>query len=130
MVRLKIKYEVYLRYEQGHAVTGTITAPTLRAALLALADKVGMYFSREDLMKEEAKQRRRFLNHELIDKFIEQNGDGCDFISLIQDEITGKIYYSYKEQEPNDWDIFVDAYGKRVEDARLFEQSLGSVDAV
>lgn len=128
MVRLKIKYEVYLRYERGYAVTGTITAPTLRAALLALADKVGMYFSREDLLQQEKEQRRRFLNHEILDKFVEQNGDGCDFISLIQDEITGKVYYSYNEQEPNDWDIFVDSQGNRTKDKSIFENS--AVDAV
>lgn len=115
MVKLKVKYEVYLRYEQGFAITGIINAPTLRAALLALADKVGMYYDREELMQEEKEQRRKFLNKELIKKFLESNGDGCDFISLIKDEITGEVYYSYKDGVEDDWEITVDSQGVRTE---------------
>ena len=73
MVKLKVKYEVYRRYEPGPIVVGIINAPTLRSALLALADEVSMYNNKADILDQEEQKRsdiyrRRIIRHTLVCK--------------------------------------------------------------
>ena len=108
MVKLKVKYEVYRRYEPGPIVVGIINAPTLRSALLALADEVSMYNDKEDILDQEEQNGRLFTDEELLDILLSVNGDGCDCISFIGDEISGKVYYQFGDNPVDDWEITVE----------------------
>ena len=108
MVKRKGKYEVYRRYETGPIVVGIINAPTLRSALLALADEVSMYSDKEDILDQEEQNGRLFTDEELLDILLSVNGDGCDCISFIGDEISGKVYYQFGDNPVDDWEITIE----------------------
>ena len=110
MVKITVLYEHYVRFGPGPIMMGTVVAPNLREALLTLADKLSMYSRREEILEDEKYEGKKFTDEEILDRyFISVNGDGCDIISFIKEETTGKYLYKfpYENDADPDWTVTV-----------------------
>lgn len=106
MVKLRIVYEKYARYENSSIQSGVIIANTLRETLLEALNRIDMYCDKQDILEQEKERGSQFSDKEIIDNFfLSVNGDGCDFIHLIKDEVSQKIYYNYNKDDTYDWVI-------------------------
>lgn len=92
-------FEPYERYSNGGVKTATVSGPTLLDALKKMVDRMGLYFDSEEIEEE------GMSAEDVIDRIYEQNGDGCDFILLLQDVNTGETYIEEDDlYEEEDWD--------------------------
>lgn len=103
--RIRVLYQPYELHEI--MCEGVIEAPNLRTALLIMLDKVGMYDNLEDVLKEEKERHKKYSAKQLLKKFVKPvNGDGCDLIYLIKDDITGNVIFS--EIDYGHWEVSLD----------------------
>lgn len=92
MIKLRVVYLPYERYEDGNVNIGHIKAPTLRSALLEMLNRVNLYLDEESILEIEEEYGRELTADEIIREIQEQNGDGCDTILSILDENTKQEY--------------------------------------
>ena len=103
--RIRVVYQPYELYEM--MCEGVIEAPNLRTALLIMLDKVAMYHNLEDVLKEEKERNRKYSAKQLLKKFVEPvNGQRCDLIYLIKDDITENVIFS--EMNYKHWEVSKD----------------------
>lgn len=99
-IKLKVIYEPYARYEPTYPVIGHITAGSFREAIIKMLDKVRMYSDGDEILEQEEELGRQMTQDELIDLLNQQNGDGCDYITSLTNELTGETYIT--ESVPTD----------------------------
>lgn len=95
--KIKVVYERYARHENLAPAIGHITAPTLREAIIKMLSKIGMYLDEEGIQEKEEELGREMTQEELIDELYMQNGDGCDYILSLTNEVTGEVYMESEE---------------------------------
>lgn len=97
-VKLSLQYEPYDRYESSGIKKATISAPTLRDALIKLTDNLQLYLYPEDIEDDDMSVE------EIIDSIVMSNGDGCDFILELKNLTTGETLISANYEEyPEEW---------------------------
>ena len=99
-VKLKVVFEPYERYSHGSRVkTATVSGPTLLDALKKMVDRMGLYFDSEEIEDE------GMSAEDVINRIYSENGDGCDYILLLEDVNTGARYIEEDDlYEEEDWD--------------------------
>lgn len=99
MVRIQINYEIYDRCG-GQYNSIIIEGKTLRSCLLQAYDSLGLYEEAEDVINDEVNEiGHRLSNDELLDRMIDQSGDGSDYIFSILDIDTNKYLYDSGETD-------------------------------
>ena len=99
MVRIQINYEEYDRCG-GQYNSIIIEGKTLRSCLLQAYDSLGLYEEAEDVIYDEVNEiGHRLSNDELLDRMINQSGDGSDYIFSILDIDTNKYLYDSGETD-------------------------------
>ena len=102
MIKLRVVYIPYVRYEGLNVCIGHIKASTLRSALLEMLNRINLYWDEESILElEEMEYQREITADEIIEVIQEYNGDGCDTIISILDEDTKQEYM--KDNEFEEW---------------------------
>lgn len=86
-VTLICKYEKYMRYETGGLHRVQCTGKDLLDALKKLTTKVGTLYLDPEQIEED-----NMTADEVLDEIMSTNGDGCDWIVLLQNKTTGETY--------------------------------------
>lgn len=89
--RIECLYEVYDRTPNANTNHITIEGSSLRVCLMKLLDIVHMYSEPDDILDEEEETGIKLTPEDILERIESQNGDGCDFIFYIKDEITGEL---------------------------------------
>jgi len=98
-MKLQINYEVYDRCG-GSYNTIVIEGNTLRSCLLEAYDRLGLYEEARDVIYDEVNEiGHRLSDEELLDRMIDQSGDGSDYIFSITNLDDGKVIYDSGELE-------------------------------
>ena len=98
-VRLHVEYYPYERYGGSDGLKkGNISGVDKLDALKKLTDHMGLYIDSE-VIEEEG-----YSFEDAINQIVMSNGDGCDFIVVLQDRDTGEIYFSENYEDEEDWD--------------------------
>ncbi len=94
-MKIQINYEIYDRMG-GSYNTIVIEGKTLRSCLLEAYDRLGLYEEAEDVIYDEVNEiGHRLSDDELLERMIDQSGDGSDYIfSIINLDTNQKIYDS------------------------------------
>lgn len=94
-MRIQINYEIYDRCG-GSYNTIIIEGNTLRSCLLEAYDVLGLYEEAENVIRDEVNEiGHRLSDDELLDRMIDQSGDGSDYIfSIINLDTNQRIYDS------------------------------------
>lgn len=103
-IKLKVVYEPYERFTDCGPRIGHITAPTFREAIIKMLSRVGMYLDEDVIMEKEEDMGREMTKEELIEALVNENGDGCDFIISLTNEVTGEVYIEGLE-DYEEWSI-------------------------
>lgn len=83
--QLHVEYYPYERYSAGGRLRkANITAPTELEALAKMCNKLGLYMDYDDVMENGSVEA-------VIDSIDESNGDGCDYITLLENRTTGEV---------------------------------------
>lgn len=99
--KLRVKFEPYDRYESHPIKTATVSGETLLDALCKMVDRMALYITSEDIIDE------GYTAQEVIDSIDSSNGDGCDFIILLENLTTGEVLMDWRdgyEEEEESWD--------------------------
>lgn len=95
--RLHVEYIPYSRYGGGgNFCKGNVSGETKLEALKKLVDHMCLYLNSEEI------EERGYSFDEAIDEIEGCNGDGCDYITLLENRTTGEIYIQgedYSEEE-------------------------------
>lgn len=82
-MQLKFTVEKYDRMGGEYSII-VIEGDSLRSCLLQAFDTLGLYSTGEEIIEAEVCElERRFTDKELLDKIIEESGDGSDYIYSI-----------------------------------------------
>ena len=104
-MKIQINYEIYDRIG-GTYNTIIIEGATLRSCLLEAYDQLGLYEEAEDVIYDEVNEiGHRLSDDDLLDRMIDQSGDGSDYIfSIINLEDNSYIYDSGESQDCDHYD--------------------------
>lgn len=92
-MKLQFNIEEYDRMG-GSYKTIIIQGKTLRSCLLEAFDTLGLYEEAEDVIYDEVNEiGHRLSDDELLDRMIDQSGDGSDYIFSITNLDNGEILY-------------------------------------
>ena len=94
-VKLHVEYYPYERYGgDDHLKKANITAPTELEALAKMCGNMGLYMDYDDVMENGSVE-------DVIDNIDASNGDGCDYIKLLENRTTGEVLIK-GDWEPDD----------------------------
>ncbi len=99
-VKLLLEYEPYERYGGSTGLKRvTIRGNDLLDALTKMVDHLLLYVDREIIEEED------YTAEDIIQSIQASNGDGCDYIVLLQNQTTGEVYIEseYYEDEEEEW---------------------------
>lgn len=91
-IKLKVLYVPYKRYEDCAPCIGHITGDSFSQAIVKMLDRVRMYTDGEEILEREQELGRELTQEEIIELLVGQNGDGCDYIVCLENEVTGEKY--------------------------------------
>lgn len=96
---LYVEYYTYGRYGTGDQFRkGNASGETKLEALKKIVDHMSLYLTSEDIEEE------GYSFDEAIDQIAGCNGDGCDYIILLENRTTGEIYIQEDyEPEEEEW---------------------------
>lgn len=98
-VRLYVEFYPYARYERVSKKTATVSGKDLLEALKKMVDKMRLYMDSEDI------EDNGWTADQVIDRILESNGDGCDYIVTVKNRDTDEVLIDeYDEMETEDWD--------------------------
>lgn len=105
-VRLHVEWYPYSRYGEGAPKRkANFSADNMMEALAKLADRIGLYIDPEDIIGIGDYPPEYDSPEEVIKSIATSNGDGCDYITLLQNRDTGEILINtWDEEEEEDWD--------------------------
>ncbi len=117
-MKIQINYESYDRC--GGAYNSiTIEGKTLRSCLLEAFDHLGLYEEAEDVIYDEVNEiGHRLSDEQLLDRMIDQSGDGSDYIYSIVNLDNGEIIYDGGEVEDTS------SYESEYDDEPSFEEEV------
>lgn len=92
--RIECIYDVYDRTPSINTHKIFVEGSSLRVCLMKLLDIVKMYTTPDDILDEEEETGVKLTPADIISRIDEQNGDGCDFIMYLADDITGEVLIS------------------------------------
>lgn len=98
---MKIKFEI-LPYDRNgkNYTTATIEGKTLRSCLLEAFDRLNLYEDAEDVLYAEMNTiGHKLSDEELIERMIQQSGDGSDYILAIINLEKNKNEYLYIDND-------------------------------
>ena len=101
-VRLHVEYYPYERYGSSGLKRANVSGVDKLDALKKMTDHMGLYIDSE-IIEEEG-----YSFEDAINGIAMSNGDGCDFIVVIQDRDTGEVYFSENYEEEEDFDESLD----------------------
>lgn len=90
-VILNCVYEIYDRCYDSALERVYISGPTVRACLFKLLDVVDSWATVDDILETEEENGEKFTTSELLEYIEERNGDGCDYIAYIADDVSGEV---------------------------------------
>lgn len=97
-VKLEVMFEDYERFESGNIRRAQVSGVDLLDALKKMVDHMGLYITSEDIEDDEMSAE------DVIDSIESSNGDGCDFIFLLKDVTSGKVYIKEGYNDLENWD--------------------------
>lgn len=105
-VRLHVEYYPYERYGGGGGKRkANISADNMMEALAKLADHLGLYIQPEEIIGDEDYPPEYDSPEEVINEIEMSNGDGCDYITLLQNKTTGEVLIKgWDEEDEEEWD--------------------------
>ncbi len=117
-MKIQINYESYDRC--GGAYNSiTIEGKNLRSCLLEAFDQLGLYEEAQDVIYDEVNEiGHRLSDEELLDRMIDQSGDGSDYIYSIINLDDGSTIYSSGDDSSND------EYESTYDDEPSFEEEV------
>ena len=101
-VRLHVEYYPYERYGSSGLKRANVSGVDKLDALKKMTDHMGLYIDSE-IIEDEG-----YSFEDAINNIAMSNGDGCDFIIVIQDRDTGEVYFSENYEEEEDFDESLD----------------------
>lgn len=104
-IKLRVLYEPYQRYESVCPCIGHITADSFRQAIIKMLSRVRMYVDEEVILEREEQLGREMTQQEIIDMLYSENGDGCDYIISLTNEVTGEVYMDGSNFGFKEWSI-------------------------
>ena len=104
-IKLKVLYEPYQRYEPGCPCIGHIKAGSFRQAVIKMLSRVKMYADEESILETEERLGRKMTQDEMIEMLYAENGDGCDYIISLVNEVTGEVYMDSENLGFEEWSI-------------------------
>ncbi len=105
-VRLHVEWYPYERYGGGGSKRkANFSADNMMEALAKLADHLGLYIQPDEILGDDDYPAEYDSPEEVIESIENSNGDGCDYITLLQNKTTGEILIQgWDEEEEEDWD--------------------------
>ena len=117
-MKLQFNIEEYDRIG-GSYKTIIIEGKTLRSCLLEAYDRLGLYEEAEDIIYDEVNEiGHRLSDDELLDRMIDQSGDGSDYIFSITNLDSGEIIYDSGVVEE------ADVYESEYDDEPSYEEEV------
>ena len=121
-IKLHVEFYPYERYGGGGGKRkANISAPDMLTALKKLVDKMRLYIDSEQIEDE------GYTPEEVIEQIQMSNGDGCDYITLLQEMNSGDILIQEDYDEEEDWDDMDESLNK--EPLKEDLENLEKVDA-
>lgn len=99
-VKLHVKFEPYERYTTSPIKEAYAYGPNLREGLATLCNNMLISPDYDDIYEDE------MTAEQILDRIEYTNGDGADYIILLEDEYSGKVFISDDEYhtEPEEWE--------------------------
>lgn len=98
-IKLHVEFYPYERYGGGGGKKkANVSAPDMLTALKKLVDKMRLYIDSEEIEDE------GYTPEEVIEQIQMSNGDGCDYITLLQEMNSGDVLIQEDYDEEEDWD--------------------------
>lgn len=98
-VKLYVEYYPYERYGGGKKKKVNITGTDLRDALYKMVSKLMLYLYPEDIEDDD------MTAEEILESIESSNGDGCDYITKLENKTTGELLLSGfdEDDEIEEW---------------------------
>lgn len=97
-VTLRVEYYPYERYTDSGQKKARVSGRDLLEALKKMISHMELYMT-PDFIEDEG-----LSAEEVLQSIIGSNGDGCDFISYLENETTGDVYIDEDYVDEEDWD--------------------------
>ena len=81
-----LSHNSYSNYTTPPVMSATVSGDTLLTALKNLVDELNVYVDRSDI------DSKGWTAGQVLQKLRITNGDMCDYIMLLEDKSTGKVY--------------------------------------